>query len=351
MIKANPKLVGAFVLGAIALLMLAVIVFGKGRFFQPRLPVVMYFSGSVAGLQVGSPITYLGVRIGQVTDIQLNYDAESQIVSIPVFGEIFGDVANVSGKDRSRWIDFSAGKRFEEFIARGLKAQLSVPNFVTNQVNVTLDFLPSAASLEVRQVNGFLEIPTVASTFQEAQATAQTIFEKLQALPLDELIADGRAALSGASRLLNNPDLPEIFATARTTVNELQSTVRAVDTKIRPIVTNVDKVSGTAETTLVATQQRLLQLQAVIAQLDKTLTKFQGAVGNADNLLTNADTLVKTANAVLSPGSPVNYELVSALKEVAAAARAMRTLANTIERAPNAVVFGRPSAASPGGKE
>ena len=65
--KVNSKLVGAFVLGAIALFMAAVIVFGKGHFFRPTLPVVMYFTGSVKGLQAGSAITFRGVTVGQVT--------------------------------------------------------------------------------------------------------------------------------------------------------------------------------------------------------------------------------------------------------------------------------------------
>ena len=49
--KVNPTLVGAFVLGAIGLVMAIVILFGGGKLFQKTVPVVMYFEGSVKGLQ------------------------------------------------------------------------------------------------------------------------------------------------------------------------------------------------------------------------------------------------------------------------------------------------------------
>ena len=71
--KVNPTLVGAFVLGAIGLVMAIVILFSGGRLFQPTLPVSMEFHGSVKGLQPGSQISFRGVPVGKVTGIQLTY--------------------------------------------------------------------------------------------------------------------------------------------------------------------------------------------------------------------------------------------------------------------------------------
>ena len=87
--KANPKLIGAFALGAIALLVIAIIAIGGGKLFRQTIPIVMYFPRSVAGLNVGAPVTFRGVRLGEVTDIFLGFDPKSRDVVIPVFAELF----------------------------------------------------------------------------------------------------------------------------------------------------------------------------------------------------------------------------------------------------------------------
>src|SRR3546814_14861651 len=83
--KANPKLIGGFVVGAIAILVVALVVFGGGRLFQDERRVVAYFEGSVAGLQVGAPVTFRGVPLGAVTQILLRFAARSMTALIPVY--------------------------------------------------------------------------------------------------------------------------------------------------------------------------------------------------------------------------------------------------------------------------
>ena len=95
--KVNPTLVGAFVLGAIGLVMAIVILFGGGKLFQPTVPVVMYFEGSVKGLQLGSAITFRGVDVGKITGIQLQYDAGNEKIYIPVSGVLYADSMQMVG--------------------------------------------------------------------------------------------------------------------------------------------------------------------------------------------------------------------------------------------------------------
>jgi paraquat-inducible protein B len=70
----NKRLIGVFVLGAIALLVIAVVVLGSGKFFRKTFRAVCFFEGSVGGLSVGAPVVFNGVRIGSVTDVVLRYD-------------------------------------------------------------------------------------------------------------------------------------------------------------------------------------------------------------------------------------------------------------------------------------
>jgi len=66
MSTARSTAIGAFVLGALALIVAAILFFGGGAFLATPLPAVSFFHGSVAGLQVGAAVTYRGVEVGQV---------------------------------------------------------------------------------------------------------------------------------------------------------------------------------------------------------------------------------------------------------------------------------------------
>ena len=67
--KTHPRLVGAFVLGAIALVLVAIVFLSSGGWFQDRNRFVVFFPGSVKGLQRGSEVTFRGVRVGEVIEV------------------------------------------------------------------------------------------------------------------------------------------------------------------------------------------------------------------------------------------------------------------------------------------
>ena len=68
--KINPTMIGAFVVSAIVLMVAGVLLFGGGKFFQEKLPYVLFFDSTVEGLNVGAPVIFRGVQVGQVTEIR-----------------------------------------------------------------------------------------------------------------------------------------------------------------------------------------------------------------------------------------------------------------------------------------
>ena len=339
--KVNPTLVGAFVLGAIGLVMAIVILFSGGRLFQPTLPVIMEFHGSVKGLQPGSQISFRGVPVGKVTGIQLTYDVADDTIAIPVEGEMFGGVLNFIGgnEERQSLVERlrGSGKLLQQFIDKGLRAQLSVPNFVTNQVDVTIDFFPNVAAVTgPMRTDDRLEIPTVPSEMAQVTATLQNLLSKLSQLPLDRMIDEGQQALAGVNRLVNDPQMAQIIANANQTIAQAKQAVNALDARLAPILGNAQQISSEAVTTVGEANRRLAELKSTIRDVDTALGGAQASVGNADKLLS-------TVNGMLAPGSPLTYELINTLREVASTARSARALMNTIERDPNALLVGRPA--------
>ena len=80
----GQTVVGAFVLGGIVLALSAIVLFGKFSFFNPAIRAAVVFEDSIAGLSVGAPVTFRGVRVGAVESIAIQFDPKSHTAYIPV---------------------------------------------------------------------------------------------------------------------------------------------------------------------------------------------------------------------------------------------------------------------------
>ena len=100
---ASKTVIGIFVVGAIALVVIAIVILGSGKFFKRTFTVVCFFQGSVGGLNEGSPVVFRGVKIGSVKDIVLRADSEKLTFTIPVYIEIEPAKFTVTGPRPSNW--------------------------------------------------------------------------------------------------------------------------------------------------------------------------------------------------------------------------------------------------------
>jgi paraquat-inducible protein B len=320
-------MIGAFVLGAIALALLAIIILGAGKLFTRQVPVVMYFDGSLAGLSPGAPITFRGVRVGQVTDVFLSYNLSDNNLRIPVFGAIEPSQVRPIGEASGDVPREGAG--LKQLIERGMRAQLAVSSLVTGQMAVNLDFFssPSPAGARQSDYSDRIEIPTQPSTIEAVQETLQTVIQKISHLPLDQILEDVREAINSMTAVINNPELAQVVPNLNATLVNVKRLSGTVDEELTPVLDRLNASSGTVEETLAQGRATLADAQRALAALERAATRAEQTMGSA--------------NALVQPNSPVVFDMSNALREITAAARSMRNLSDTIARDPNSLLFGR----------
>ena len=86
--EANPRLIGAFVLGGVALAVAALVFLSSQDLFEKKRRFVMYYQQSVKGLRLGAPVQLRGVPIGQLMAIDGIYEPERATITPRVTIEV-----------------------------------------------------------------------------------------------------------------------------------------------------------------------------------------------------------------------------------------------------------------------
>lgn len=294
-IQANKTMVGAFVLGAAVLLAAAILLLGSGRLFKSPATLMLYFDGSVKGLTLGAPVVFRGVPVGAVTDIRLVGDATGQYFRIPV--EIQIDPSKIMMPKDSVPVT-GRGQFLKKLVDDGLRAQLGLQSFVTGQLMIELDMHPGS-ELRLRGDGSLPEIPTLPSSLDKLAKT-------LQSIPFDQIISQTMHAMESINNFLNSPGLADTGGELSTTLHELQGLVHTLNSQLKPMGVS----------------------------LDKTLASVAAAADSADRALRNAE------NAMAGDSQGMT-DFKKTLEELGAAARALRNLADYLERHPESLLKGK----------
>ena len=259
--------------------------------------LLLYFTGSVRGLQVGAPVELLGLKLGEVVDIKLQGNTNTMEFRVPVLIEIEPDRIEVEGvriRDPGGEAELQA---LRALVNNGLRAQLKTGSLLTGQLYVDLAFFPDAPAATVGEEDGTPVLPTVPGTLAELRGSLLSILAKLEALPFEEIGNNLNTTLAGASQLTNSPELQQAIVS-------LDATLKQTDTLARNLNGEVVPAIDTA-------------LQEII----RTLKMAQGNI--------------------VSSKSPVYVELTRALKDLSSAARSIKTMADYLERHPDALLRGK----------
>jgi paraquat-inducible protein B len=329
--KSNPKVIGGFVVGAIALLIAGVIAFGGGQYFAKKGKAVLYFdSASMSGLDIGSPVTFRGVKIGAVTDIDINYDVDAQKLMIPVYVEIELDrIHIIRGAQDS--------KNVPELIARGLRAQLVIQSMVTGQASVELAFHPDQPAVFVSTEKGIVELPTIPSSIDLLKANLAEVLQRIAKLPLDEIGARTLETIDSTNLLMKN--LNDEIGGVATSIRGVgdQATATLKDAQARLQLEEGEPMNNLNETLVDA--RKLVNkvdsgLDPIIANANKVTT---GTLATMDELRVT----LETARSAISPESALYFQLTRTLKEIQTTASSIRALADYVQRHPDSLLLGK----------
>jgi paraquat-inducible protein B len=352
--RANPTLIGGFIVGAVALIVIALLVFGRGQFFAEKRTYVLYFDGSVKGLNVGAPVDFQGVKIGSVTNIKVQYITRTNEFRTPVYIQIETDRVGEIGPSAQR----EDRKQFiQSLVNQGLRARLETQSLVTGQLFVQLGFYADTPANFVGGDPDVIELPTIPTTLQQAQAAAQSVLEKIQELPLDQLFAEFRQTIQGTNRLVNAPEMLALLRSLNDTMTDVQQLVRQANGHIARVLDDVSGVSTAGRAFLTDLQQLVRRVDGHVVPLADstrqtldaaraTLKDSQQLVRNVDGRVTRlsdnvADTAKAAQTTMATAQRKLDDNLAIALQELASAARSIRVLADYLERNPNALLYGK----------
>jgi paraquat-inducible protein B len=290
--KTSKTAIGAFVIGAIALAIISVVAFGSGKLFKRTVLFGMYFDGSVKGLDIGAPLMLSGVKIGSVTDIQLQMKAADLSERVYVLAEIEPDrIVTIGEKERTSMEGYKA------LIDKGLRAQLQSLSFVTGKLMVSLAYNPDTpATLRGGVEKGVFEIPTIPSTMEQIERTLANI-------DFEEIFDNLSEAVKGLGDVAKSDEIKDSIRSLNKTIKDADKLIVNVDKEIEPLIESVRNLSDNASATL--------------EQAEKTLSFKEGET------------------------AALAFEVKNALREFSEAARAIRLLADYLERHPEALLKGK----------
>ena len=350
--EVNTTLIGAFVAGAIGLVVVGIFALGEGNLFRKSDQYVLYFTGSVKGLSVGAPVQLKGIRIGEVVDINPIYDASDSTFINQVIFEVPETIVQITGSPPGS----GPGKKLlttdttiDYMIDLGLRARLQLQSVLTGQLLVAFDFYPESPIRMMRFDDGLREYPTLPS---EMEALAKT----LDRIDLQVVAESIISAAKGIEALVNSPELHRAIAAVNDTVKQYGQLASHLDAHLSALTTEVETtlaaarrlmttaegqvvpmaegVSETADAVKGAVVQLDERLEPLLGEAMRSVAAAQAAFGEAQDLLANLAQLTDGDAALIR-------RIDTTIGEYRKLAAAMATMAEYLSRHPEALLWGK----------
>ena len=267
----------------------------------PHALYTVQFPGAVGSLKVGAPVKLRDFVVGEVRDIGFDYDARTGALRTPVTLELDADRLHLSGAAQTAANQITTGaawiRRLNEVVARlvgeGLRARLAQNPPLVGSYYVSLDFTPHAAAAT-------LDLGTAPPRIPSAPGGGLSAFTtQLGALPITQIGANVRQITAHVRTLVSSPKLTDSLTHLDGTLASIDRMVHTAEPQVQPLIAN---------------------LRRAAAQMEGVAAAARASLGGADE----------------------QGGLTEAMDELTRAARSVRTLAQYLERHPEALIEGKP---------
>ena len=267
--------------------------------YTRKIPVISYFPGSVSGLAPGSAVTVHGLKVGEVTDVRLTYDASKDEVLAPVQYNIEPERVVGVGKR----VFNTDQESMQALLKQGMRASLESANLITGQQNVALDFVTDAPEAQVTMDGRDFVVPaTEGGGFASLTASATELLNKVNQMPFGQIGKDLEGILKSVNDVARGPQMKKALTDLAGMIASAQGMNQRLDTK---------------------------QLPELVAGLDKTLT--------------SANKLVLSLDSGYGDNTKFNRDIERLLVQANDALRSIRALSDLLARHPEALIKGRPA--------
>lgn len=300
--EANYVAVGAFILLVVAMAVGFVLWYSDANDSREYNLYEIYFTGSVSGLDRGSPVRYLGVDVGRVRRLTIDRRDASRILAIAEIDQ-------------------------EAPISSATRASLGLQG-VTGLLFINLKEVPSVdKTVPLRKGERYPVIESIASDFD--------VF--LSNLP--ELMGRANELLSRVGRVFSDENLNGLAETVKNlraaTVN-LPQTSRNIAQLVDDLRGTVKEMDGAAQALRGISEDARPEVKAALARLSETANNLAQASQRMDRF-------TQKSEAQLGHFSEQGlFELERLVRETRSAAREFRELSRSLRDNPSQILYEPP---------
>lgn len=326
----NPYTIGAFLVGSLALIISAILVFGGGQLLKNKSQYVIYFDSALNGLNIGAPVKLQGVQIGMVKEISIELDQNATRITKPVIIEI----------DSEKVLDFGGHplkvassleqrqQTAKQLIDAGIKAQLQSQSLLTGLLYVELNFYRNAPlSLTGLNYKNLPELPAVPTTADQIKNTADEIITKFRQLPIEEIVKDLAATLKEMREIVTSDELKKNRVALAKTLDETEKLVASLNQNLSPLLINMNATVGDTRTMV---QELTHEMRPVLLTTEKTLNIATDVLKESKQALGSIETLTAS-----------DAPLWQSLESLRDAANSTKALTDYLERHPDSIIYGK----------
>ena len=270
--------------------------------YKQRIPFVLYFQSTTAGLGVGSPVQFYGIPVGNVTDIRLELDPANASVRVRVAIEVQPERLSSSGGDPNEDPTALA----QRLVDHGLRAGLSTISYLTGSLAVSFEFTQGLPVVKVSREGDAIVLPTEGGGLGGITTALTETLNKIGQIPFAAIGANASGALAALNGLIGGPELKTAINALSSTLVDVQGLVRRTDAGLSPLMRRLPEVSS---------------------DLQQTLQR--------------ANQLVGSVNAGYGANSQFSRDLERLMAQLNDGVRSIRLLADFLDRHPEALIRGR----------